>query len=69
MNEGRIIADGTPEEIFREVEKLHSVSLSVPQVTELFYQLEQDGYALPRGVLHAMEASDVLEAFIGGDRK
>lgn len=69
MNQGEIIADGTPEEIFTQVEKLRSVSLAVPQVTELIYLLEKDGFDLPRGVLHAMDAADVLEAFLGGDRK
>lgn len=66
MNSGEIIADGTPKEIFSQVEKLTSVSLAVPQVAELMYMLEQDGKPLPRGVLHAMEAADVLEAFIKG---
>ena len=66
MNSGEIIADGTPKEIFSEVEKLQSVSLAVPQVAELMYLLEQDGQPLPRGVLHAMDAADVLEAFIKG---
>ncbi len=66
MNEGSIIADGTPKEIFSQVEKLQAVSLAVPQVAELMYLLEQDGYDLPRGVLHAMEAADVMEKFLGG---
>jgi len=66
MNKGEIISDGTPEEIFSEVEKLNSVSLSVPQVTELMYLLEKDGHDLPRGVLHAMDAADVIEKFIKG---
>ncbi len=69
MNKGEIIADGTPEEIFSQVEKLQSVSLAVPQVTELMYLLEQDGYDLPRGVLHAMDAADVVEQFLGGAQK
>ena len=68
MNEGEIIADGTPKEIFSRVEELKAVSLAVPQVTELLYQLEQDGFELPRGVLHAMDAADVLTAFIGGQK-
>jgi energy-coupling factor transport system ATP-binding protein len=66
MNQGGIIADGTPAQIFSQVEKLHSVSLAVPQVTELLYMLEQDGYELPRGVLHAMDAADEIEKFLGG---
>lgn len=64
MNEGEIIADGVPKEIFTEVEKLNSVSLSVPQVTELLYELERDGYSFPRGILHAMDAADVIENYI-----
>lgn len=69
MNRGEIIADGTPEAIFSQVEKLQSVSLAVPQVTELMYLLEKDGFNLPRGVLHAMDAADVLEKFLGGSQK
>ena len=64
MNEGEIISDGKPEEIFTEVEKLQSVSLSVPQVTELLYELERDGYDFPRGILHAMDAADVIDNYI-----
>lgn len=69
MNQGEIIGDGKPEEIFTEVEKLQSVALSVPQVTELLYLLEQDGYSLPRGVLHAMDAADEIQGFLGGIKK
>lgn len=65
MSEGRIIASGTPTEIFSQVEKLLSVSLSVPQVTDLLYRLEKDGYDVPRGVLHAMDAADVIEKLVG----
>lgn len=69
MNQGQIIDDGTPEEIFSKVEELKSVSLAVPQVTELLYLLEQEGFDLPRGILHAMDASDVLETFLQGGAK
>ncbi len=68
MNQGEIIADGTPKEIFTQVEKLKSVSLAVPQVTELMYLLEQDGNDFPRGVLHTMEAADEIEKFLGGKK-
>lgn len=60
MNQGEIIADGSPKEIFSQVEKLQSVSLDVPQVAELMYLLEQDGIDAPRGVLHAMDAAEVI---------
>ena len=68
MNRGEIIADGTPKEIFSDVEGLQSVSLAVPQVTELMYLLEQDGFDLPRGILHAMDAAEVLSELIGGQK-
>ncbi len=68
MNQGEIIADGTPTKIFSQVEKLQSVALSVPQVTELLYRLEKDGFDLPRGVLHAMDAADEIEKFLGGKK-
>lgn len=68
MSGGEIIGDGRPEEIFSEVERLQSASLAVPQVTELLYLLEQDGHDLPRGILHAMDAADVLEKYIGGHK-
>ncbi len=69
MNQGEIIADGNPEEIFSQVEKLHSVSLAVPQVTELLYQLETDGIKTKRGILHAMDAADEIQRLIGGERE
>ena len=69
MNQGSIIADGKPEEIFSEVEKLHAVSLAVPQVTELLYQLETDGIKTKRGILHAMDAADEIQRIIGGERE
>ncbi len=69
MNQGEIIADGTPKEIFSNVEELKSVSLSVPQVTELLFLLEKEGYDMPRGVLHAMEGADEIERLLGGLKK
>ncbi len=69
MNQGEIIADGVPKEIFSNVEELKSVSLSVPQVTELLFLLEKEGYDMPRGVLHAMEGADEIERLLGGFKK
>ena len=66
MSDGRIAADGTPKEIFSQVEKLRSVSLSVPQVTDLMFLLEQEGIDLPRGIIHAMDAADEIEKLAGG---
>lgn len=70
LNRGEVFLDGTPTKIFSEVEKLKSVSLSVPQVTELLYLLEKDGYSFPKGVLHTMEAAEIIEkAAAGGNNR
>ena len=66
MNDGEIAADGTPVQIFSQVEKLRSISLAVPQVTELMYELELDGHGLPRGILHTIEAADEIEKYVRG---
>ena len=49
VNRGSIVMDGTPREIFSEVESLQKISLSVPQVTELLYLLNRDGFRFPGG--------------------
>ena len=64
-DEGGIALDGTPEEVFSQVEKLSALSLSVPQVTSLLYGLETAGFPTKRGVLHAMDAADEIEALFG----
>jgi energy-coupling factor transport system ATP-binding protein len=61
LNKGEVFLDGTPKQIFSQVEKLKSVSLSVPQVTELLHQLGKDGYTFPEGILHTMEAAEAIE--------
>ncbi len=44
MNDGEIIADGKPNEIFTDVERLKAVGLDVPQTTELLYELRKQGF-------------------------
>ena len=60
MSEGRVIADGTPKEVFSQVELLRSVSLSVPETTELLYELNQEGYALPLDALSTEACAQAL---------
>ena len=55
MDEGRIVMDGTPREIFSRVEELKSYRLDVPQVTELAHELKKDGIWLPEGILTTEE--------------
>ncbi len=51
MDNGEILLDGTPSDVFSQVEKIKEIGLDVPQTTELLYILKQKGYELPNGVI------------------
>jgi energy-coupling factor transport system ATP-binding protein len=65
MDEGKIAMEGTPREIFSQVEKLKELRLDVPQVTLLAYELQKRGVDLPRGILTIRELADALEKYDG----
>ena len=60
MDRGRIAMEGTPREIFSQVEKLKSLRLDVPQVTLLAHELRKSGLAIPKGILTCEELVKVL---------
>ena len=60
MDGGKVAMEGTPREIFSQVEMLKSLRLDVPQVTLLAYELQRKGIALPNGILTAKELADAL---------
>jgi energy-coupling factor transport system ATP-binding protein len=60
MDGGKIAMEGTPREIFSQVEKLKELRLDVPQVTLLAYELQKRGIDLPRGILTTKELADAL---------
>ena len=60
MDEGNILMDGTPRQVFSQVEALRRVELDVPQPTELCYRLRQEGVPLPDGVLTVEECVEAL---------
>ncbi len=60
MDDGRLVMDGTPREIFSRVKELKSYRLDVPQVTELAYELKQAGVDLPEGILTIEELTEHL---------
>ena len=47
LNKGKIAADGTPEQVFSQVELLHSIGLAAPETVELCWKLNQMGADLP----------------------
>ena len=60
MDDGRVVMDGAPREIFSRVEELKSYRLDVPQVTELAYELQKNGVDLPDGILTLEELMKYL---------
>ncbi len=61
MDSGKVVLEGTPREIFSQVEKLKSLRLDVPQATLLGYELKKRGIDLPDGLLTAQELADALK--------
>lgn len=55
MDQGKIAMQGTPREIFSQVERLKELRLDVPQVTLLAYELKKRGLRFPDGILTADE--------------
>lgn len=68
LNQGEVFMDGTPEEIFTQVDTLHSVRLDVPQVTELFYKLKKAGAYGGELPLHTEEGAAALKKLLDDKR-
>lgn len=60
MDGGKIAMQGTPREIFSDVEKIQSLRLDVPQVTLLAHELQKEGIPLPDGLLTIDELVDAI---------
>lgn len=60
MDQGHVVMQGTPREIFSRVEELKAYRLDVPQVTLLAYELKKAGIRLPDGILTTKELVDAL---------
>ena len=60
MDEGRMVMQGTPREVFSQVDKLKELRLDVPQVTLLAHELKEKGVPLSDGILTIDELVDEL---------
>ena len=60
MDKGKVVMEGTPREIFSQVEKMQAIRLDVPQATELAYMLNKSGIPVPQDVLTPEELVDEL---------
>lgn len=64
MDAGKIMMEGTPRQIFSNVEHLKELRLDVPQVTELAYELKKAGVLLPDGILTKEEFTLALKRLV-----
>jgi len=60
LHEGKITLDGTPQEVFSQVEMLHNLRLASPETVELCYALNQQGYELPLTELDPNQCAQIL---------
>lgn len=61
MDGGKLVMDGTPRQIFTQVEMLKSMRLDVPQVTELAYELKKAGLHIKDGIIRNEELVEELK--------
>ena len=60
MAKGKVVADGAPKQVFQDVEGLKAVGLTVPDTTELLWELRQEGLDLPLDALSDEECAQAL---------
>lgn len=60
LHRGSIAADGTPKQVFSQVELLHRIGLAAPETVELCYELNRNGFSLPLDRLEIEECAQTL---------
>jgi len=60
MESGKVVLQGKPKEVFKQVERIKQLGLDVPQITELAYRLNKEGFDIPPDILTVEEMVDVL---------
>ena len=66
LNKGKVAADGTPQQIFAQVELLHSLGLASPETVELCWELNKLGFDLPLDKLEPEECAQTLYEHLQG---
>uniref|UniRef100_UPI0040287089 energy-coupling factor transporter ATPase n=1 Tax=Lachnospira sp. TaxID=2049031 RepID=UPI0040287089 len=61
MDSGKLVMEGTPRQVFSQVDKLKSLRLDVPQVTELAYELKKAGLPVKDGIIRNEELVEELK--------
>ena len=64
LHKGRVTADGTPREVFSQVELLHSIGLASPESVELCWEMNKQGFDLPLDKLDPEECAQTLKGWL-----
>ena len=64
LHKGKVAADGTPQEVFSQVELLHTIGLAAPDSVELCWELNKEGFNLPLDKLDPIECAQTLYDFV-----
>ena len=66
LNKGKVAADGTPQQVFAQVELLHGLGLASPETVELCWELNKLGFDLPLDKLEPEECAQTLYEHLQG---
>ncbi len=66
LNKGKVAADGTPQQVFAQVELLHNLGLASPETVELCWELNKQGFDLPLDKLEPEECAQTLYEHLQG---
>ena len=64
LHKGKVALDGTPRQVFSQVETLHDIRLAAPDTVELCWELKDQGFDLPLDRLNAEECAQTLYEFL-----
>ena len=60
LHKGQVAAQGTPEEVFSQVDMLHDIGLAAPETVELCWELNKEGFDLPLDQLNVEKCAQAL---------
>ena len=66
LHKGKVAADGTPKEVFSQVELLHGIGLASPESVELCWKMNKQGFDLPLDKLDPEECAQTLKSWLEG---
>ena len=67
LHKGKVAADGTPEQVFSQVELLHSIGLAAPESVELCWELNKQGFDLPLDKLDPEKCAQTLHDWLSAN--